>query len=151
MTPRSQILGLANQNNFLQFFSLMIDVFTPIGVSPDCPFKSNQRLTKISFLTLWCAVWLRGEMHTAEFELVGSTPRSLTPRGDAHSGAWLYSKMHTAELDSEVGCTPRSSTPWWDAHHGVRLIQICPFFVFSYLLHLSTPFFWKTHEVKKIS
>ena len=48
-----------------------------------CPFKSNKRLTKISILT----------------------PRSLTPRWDAHPGAfweilvtWLHGVMHTAEL-----------------------------------------------------
>ena len=33
---------------------------------------------------------------------------------------------------------------------GVRLIRKCPFFLFSYLLHLSTSFFRKTSEVKKI-
>ena len=65
--------------------------------------------------------------------------------------------QHTAEffenfgaVDSTVCCTPRSSTPRWDAHRGVRLIRICPFFVFSYLQRLSTPFFRKTSEVKKI-
>ena len=29
-------------------------VFTPKRISLDCPFKSNQRLTKISILTPWC-------------------------------------------------------------------------------------------------
>ena len=97
-----KILGLANQNFFLHNFSFMIDVFTPKRISPDCPFKRNQRLTKISILTPQCAVWLHGGMHTAELELA-------------------------------VGCTPRSLTPWWDAHPWVRLVRICPFFMFSYL------------------
>ena len=84
------ILGLANLKNVLQIFSFMIDVFTPKRISLDCPFKSNQRLTKILILTSRC---------------------------DAHHGAWLRGEMHTAELfekywslDSAVGCTPRSNT-----------------------------------------
>ena len=44
-------------------------VFTPKRISLDCPFKSNQRLTKISI---------------------------LTPRCDAHRGVWLCGMMHTA-------------------------------------------------------
>ena len=76
-----KILGLANQNIFLQIFSFMIDVFTPKRISPDCPFKNNQRLTKISILTLRCAIWICGEMHTAELDsAVGRTPQSLTPQ-----------------------------------------------------------------------
>ena len=69
---------------FIKFFSLLIDVFTPKSISPDCPFKSNQRLKKISILTLRCAVWLRGEMHTPE----------------------LFEKFWL--LDSMVGCTVES-------------------------------------------
>ena len=38
--------------------------------------------------------------------------------------------MHTVELDSVVCVTPR-----------VRIVQKCPFFLFLYLLRLSTPFF----------
>ena len=66
--------------------------------------------------------------------------------------------MHTVEffekvgnLDSAVGSTPQSLTLRWDAHCAVRQIRKCPFYVCSYLLHLSTPFFRKTSEVKKIS
>ena len=58
--------------------------------------------------------------------------------------------MHTAELGSTVGCTQRSLTLWWDGHSGLRLIQKCKFFMFLYVLRLSTPFFRKTSEVKKI-
>ena len=54
------------------------------------------------------------------------------------------------DLDLAVGFTPLSSTPQWDAQGGVRLVQICPFFVFSYLKRLSTLFFRKKFEVKKI-
>ena len=46
---------------------------------------------------------------------VWCAPRSLTPRWDAHRGAWLGSIMHTAELDSTVWCTPQSLTPQCDA------------------------------------
>ena len=91
-----KILGLAKQNLFLQIFSFMIDMFTPKRISPDCLFKNNQRLTKISILTPQCAVWLCGVMHTAELDsTVGCTPRSflrnfdyLTPWCDAHHGVW---------------------------------------------------------------
>ena len=34
--------------------SFMIDMFTPKKISPDCPLKSNPKLTKISILTLQC-------------------------------------------------------------------------------------------------
>ena len=44
----------------------MIAVLTPKRISPDYPFHSNQRLTKISILT----PHLRGMMHTAELYLV---------------------------------------------------------------------------------
>ena len=75
-------------NCFLQIFSFMIDVFSPKRIFPDCPFKSNQGLTKISILTSWCAVWLRGVMHTMELNsVVWCTPWSLTPWCDAHHGA----------------------------------------------------------------
>ena len=33
-----------------------VDVVTPKRISPDCPFESNQRLTKITILTPRCAV-----------------------------------------------------------------------------------------------
>ena len=39
-----------NQNFMLQFFSFMIDVFTPKSISPDCLFKSNHRQVKNSIL-----------------------------------------------------------------------------------------------------
>ena len=92
--------------------------------------------------------WLPGVQHTAELDsAVGSTSRSLTPWWDAHRR--VFEKVGT--LDSAVCCTLRSSTPRWDAHRRVRLIGKCPFFVNSYLLRLSTPFFQKTSELKKIS
>ena len=77
-------------------------------------------------------------MHTVEFfeevdtldSAVWCTPRSLTLRSDAHRRAWL--------------------SGWWDAHHGVRLIRKCLFFVFSYLLRLSTLFYRNMSQVKKI-
>ena len=100
----------------------MLGVFTPKMISPDCPFKSNQRLPKISILTLRCAFWLP----------MWCTPRSLTLRYDAQHGAWLLGMMHTAEfyeklgsLDSTVWCTLRSLTLWYDANRRVwlRVVQ----------------------------
>ena len=70
----------------------MIGVLTPERISPDCPFKTNQRLVKILI---------------------------LTPRCDAHRGALLRGRKHTTQLDSAVGSTLRSLTPRWDAHRGV--------------------------------
>ena len=70
------------------FSFMMIDVFTPIRISPDFPYKSNQRLKKIF------------DFDSAVF--------SLTPQCDDHRGAWLCGRMHTVELDSEVWCTPCS-------------------------------------------
>ena len=64
----------------------MIDVFTSKRISPECPLKSNQRPSKFSILTPWCAVWLHGVIHTGELDsAVGCTLRSLTPRYEAHS------------------------------------------------------------------
>ena len=84
-------------------------------ISPDCLFKSIQRLSKISILTPRCAFWLRGVMHTTELDsAVWCTPGSLTPWWDAHHGG-----MHTTELDSAVWCTQPSLTPRCDAHRRV--------------------------------
>ena len=124
----------------------MIELFTPKRISPDCPFKSTPRLLKILILTLRCAFWHCGVMHTAELDSAfGSTPQSflrnlvtLTPRCDAHCGVWLRGWKHTTESDSAVGCTPqsflrnlvaltlrwctsRSLTPQRDAHHRAQL------------------------------
>ena len=143
MTLQSQNFSLSN----LQIFSFMTDVFTPKRIYPDSPFKTTQRLAKISILTPWCAVWLPGAMHTTEIDSdVGCTPQSLTPRYEAHRGVfweswcpWLRSVMHNAELDSAVGSTPRSQT----SSNSV--------FMFSNSLRLSTTFYRKTSEVKTIS
>ena len=69
---------------------------------------SAVRCTLWSFLrTFQFITWLCGVMHTAELDsLMGCTPRSLTPRCDAHLVVWLRGMMHTAESDSRVGCTP---------------------------------------------
>ena len=48
--------------------------------------------------------------------------------------------MHSMELDSTVGWTPQSLAPRCSWHQGV----------FSYLLHLSIMFHWKTPTVNKI-
>ena len=91
----------------------MIDVFTPIRISPDCP-------TVVCSLTTRCdshhRAWLPSMMHTVELDSeVGCTPWSLTLRYYAHLGAWLRGVMHTMEffeklgsLDSMVWCTPWS-------------------------------------------
>ena len=122
---RIKILDLANQKKFLHIFSFILDVFTPKMISPDCFFKSNERLTKISILILQCAVWLRGVhpigglwlhsgKHTAElfenFWSLDSTVCSLTPRYASHWGAWHSGEMHTTESDSLVCITPLSQT-----------------------------------------
>ena len=111
MTPQSQNFRLANQKNVLLMVSFMIDMFTPKKISPDCPLKSNQKLTKISILTLQCdahrGAWLHSGKHTVELDsAVGCTLRSflrnfdyLTQRSDAPCGAWLRSGMHTTESD----------------------------------------------------
>ena len=101
----------------------MIYVFTAKRISPDCPFKSNQRLTNNSILTLGCAAWLQGAMHTVESSFLRNFDH-LTPWCDTHCRARLRSGMHSLELDSVVGCTPWSSTLRWDAlaHHRVRLV-----------------------------
>ena len=104
MSPRSQILGLVIPLFIAKIVSLVIDVFTPKWVSPDCHFKSNQRPAKFSILPLWCAVWHHCfGMHTAELDsVVWCTVHS------AHPGAWHRRGLHTVESDSTVGCTPRS-------------------------------------------
>ena len=90
----------------------MIYVFTP---------KSNQRLSKISILTLWCAVWLRGVMHTVELDsAVWCTRWSLTLRYDAHCGAWLNGVRHTTEFLRNYG----HLTLQIDAHRGVWLRSV---------------------------
>ena len=115
-----KILGLTNQIFFLQIFSFIIDLFTPERISPDCPFKRNQRFSKISIL-----------MHTAELDpTVWCTPGSLTPRYDAPIGAFL---RNFGSLDTSVWCTPRSLTPWRDAHRGVRLPVWQKVFVFFWI------------------
>ena len=77
-TLRVKQFFLVNQHTYYtvpQIFSFMIDVFTPNRISPDCPFKSNQRHMKILIfdsavcsLSLWCDAhrrdWLPGVMHT---------------------------------------------------------------------------------------
>ena len=136
MTPGVKIVGLANPKKFLKIFSFMINVFTSKRISPYCPFKSNYSTDSQRF-----QFWL----HSVQFEsVVWCTPQSLTLRRDAHAELfetyWL--------LDSAVGCTMHSLTYPWDAHCGVRLVWICPFFVFVFL---TTLFFQKTSEVKKDS
>ena len=80
-----KILGLENQNIFLQIFSFLIDVFTPKRISPDCPFKSNQRPATFSIQTTRCAVWLHGGMHTAKLDsVVWCKLQSLARRCDTH-------------------------------------------------------------------
>ena len=120
-----KILGLANKKNVLHIFSFMIDVFIPKWISPDCPSKSNQRLSKISIMTPQCVAHCRfflekfGSVDSAE----GCTPRSLTPC---------------------LCITPRSQTT---SKMSVFMFSV---FVFSNSWRLSTTFYRKTSEVKKI-
>ena len=65
-TPQSQNFRLCKSKFFLFKFFLSWYVFTPKRISPDCPFKSNQRLSKVSILTPRCAFWLCCMMHTSE-------------------------------------------------------------------------------------
>ena len=92
---RVKILGLANQKIVLQIFSFMIDLFTHKRIFPDCLFKSNERLSKMSILTPQCAVWLHGLMQTAEFLFF------------RYFFSWLCGVMHTA------WCPPRSFIKIW--------------------------------------
>ena len=98
-------------------------MFTPKMISPNFPFKSNQRLSKILILTPRCdahrGARLRGMMHSIDFfttiffhdSVVWCTLRSLTLWRDAHHGAWFCSMMHTAESDSVGWCTPWNLLP----------------------------------------
>ena len=79
----------------------MIEVLTLTRISPECPFKSIQRQAKFLILTLGCAVWLCGVMHTLELDsAVWCTLQSLTPQWDAHPRAWHCCLMHSSESDS---------------------------------------------------
>ena len=128
----------------------MIDVFTAKRIFPHCPFESNQTLTKISVLTLRCAIWFCGVMHIAELDsMVGCTLWSGVFKKEILI-TWLCGVMHTPELHSMLVCSVHTSqldsmvgyTPYaW--HHGVKLLWKCPF-SFSYLLHLSKTFDWIT-------
>ena len=103
---RVKILGLANKNFVLQIFSFMIDLFTPKRISLDCPFKSNQRLTKILILTPRCDA-LRGAMLITEFfEKFGSLDSAMWCKPPS----WQCGMMHTAKSDSAVCITPQSQT-----------------------------------------
>ena len=51
----------------------MIDVFTPKRISPDRLFKSNHRQVKNLILFPWCAIHLRGVLHTTEIVSVVCT------------------------------------------------------------------------------
>ena len=87
------------KNGILHFFLKMIDVFTPKRISPDCPFKCNQRQVNISF-----RFWLRDVQFISA---VFCTPLRLSPRCAAHHRDWLRSVLHTAEIVSAVCCTLR--------------------------------------------
>ena len=66
MTLRSQNVGLSKskKNSFNLFFHDIVDVITPKRISPDCPFKIIQRLSKMLILTPRCAVWLHKQFVT---------------------------------------------------------------------------------------
>ena len=105
--PRSKTVRFSKATFILQFFSFMIDVF-PKMISPDCPFKSNQRPSKVQILTPQC-------VHTMDLDsAVWCIPWSLT--------LWYDAYLHILELDYAVSCTPRSLTPRRDAHRGVLII-----------------------------
>ena len=99
--------------------------------------KSNQRLSNILILTARCAVWLRGMMHTAELDsAVWCTPWRFL----RNWVTWLCVGKHTAEFDSTVCITPCSQT--------TLKMSIS---IFSKSWCLSTTFYWKKSELKKIS
>ena len=97
---------------FLLFFIFfMIDVFSPKRISPDCLFKSNHRQVNISILFPWCAIYLRGMLHTAEIisaiwcTLRRSSMRCVAHRWDClcglhrdHLRGMLHGMLHTAEI-----------------------------------------------------
>ena len=93
-------------------------MFTLKGFLLNVPLKATKRLAKFWF-------WLRGLQFDSA---VWCTPRSLTPRNDAHREKY-------GSLDSAVWCTP--------------LLQKCPFEC-SNSLRLSIIFNRKTSKVKKI-
>ena len=64
---------------------------------------------------------------------VWCTLQSLTPRRDAHHGAWQLGIMHTEESDSAGWCTTQSLTPRYDAHQGAL-------YQYEYLSKIETKF-----------
>ena len=79
--------SLVNHHFILQIFSFTIDVFIPHRISPDWPFKTNQRQVKILILSLQCAV--------------------SSNVYDAHRRDWPHAVMHTLEIDLAVWLTSR--------------------------------------------
>ena len=102
---------------FKSFLSWYMYIFIRNGFILIVPLKATRDSQRFWF-------WLRG-VHF--YSAVWCPPQSLTPRYDAHRGAWLHRGMHTAELDSAVWCTPQSLIPRCASHCGVRLLQKCSF------------------------
>ena len=110
--------GLASKICCLQFFSFMKDVFTPKTISPDCSFKSNQRL---AFFMSHRALQQRHQSKK------GKSAKT------SYHGVRLGGMMHTTESVSTVCITLwsflkhlvfltlwyDSMTLWYDAHLGV--------------------------------
>ena len=107
-------------------------MFTPksASISPDCPFKSNQRLTKISFLTPQCAVWLWG----AQFWAILIT--------------WLRRGMHTMELDYSVWSTPWSPTPLCNESDYFENVGFCVFVFITSFNKVLSQISWSKTELK---
>ena len=98
MTQRVKNFRLGKSKTILQIFSFMTDVFTLKEFLLIVPLKATRNSQRFWF-------WLIGVQFDSA---VWCTPQSLTQQWDAHRGAWLSSRKHTAELDSVVWCTPRS-------------------------------------------
>ena len=101
----------------------MINVFTPKRISPDCPFKSNQRLKDFDFDSAVCSLAENGVERCYKYENTKNRHirTSLTPQCASHRIVKLRGVHHTAESSSAVCITPRSPTLRCALHRGVKL------------------------------
>ena len=113
MTQRVKNFRLGKSKTILQIFSFMTDVFTLKEFLLIVPLKATRNSQRFWF-------WLIGVQFDSA---VWCTPQSLTQQWDAHRGAWLSSRKHTAELDSVVWCTPRSFLKIWISRRNQNWIR----------------------------
>ena len=111
-TPQSLTIFLT-KSTYFKIFSFMTDVFTPERISPEYPFKSNQRQAKIYIFTLWCA---------AIISAVWCTPHRLTPRWDAQCTPLSFLKIleNTLASGAQMGLSH-------EKNRGSKIVWPTPF------------------------